>query len=731
MLLIKRKFAALRLFHLNILSACLWVAIFLVFFPFLGTARGQVKEEREVDSLERALSKQRTDTAIINVKILICNRCAEFNTDSGIKYGLEALAEAQKAGWSRGIARAYRFIGKNYYKRSEYEKSIMYFNKSIDLFTKIGDKLQVAKVLYDLGESYKDFGKSDSMLIAHKAAFDIIRSLDTTIEAVKMQLALGYNFYGVYYMEKGTYNESYAYLFKGLQLFEELKDVEYVTNITSNIGQVCFKLKDYKNALSYFSKALIANAQKKDSVEMAKSFLNIANVFNEQKKYDSALQNHFKALAIFRNRSPRWDNAASRTLVAIGDVYKNKGNFPEALDKMFEGLGLAQKSNDKESEYNAEGDIGEVYLMIASDTTGSIKEDKFVKANKVANFKKAIEYLQKAIIGLRELSDIEGIQYFSKLLSEAHRNVGDYREALESFLEYTAIKDSIFSKEKNEALIKLQTEREKQLAEKQIEIDRLEVEKKKKAEVYSYIGMAIMLVIIGLVVKNNVDQKKSNTIIVKEKKRSDELLLNILPSEVAEELKDKGSADAKFFEQVTVLFTDFVGFTKVSEKLTPQELVNELDGCFKGFDGIMGKYGIEKIKTVGDAYLAVCGLPAPDSDHAEKVVLAALEIRDFMVERKKVYGERTFDVRIGVHTGSVVAGIVGVKKFAYDIWGDTVNTAARMEQNSVAMHINISNKTYLLVKDKFHLTYRGEIQAKNKGELSMYFVDGKIEKETV
>jgi len=211
--------------------------------------------------------------------------------------------------------------------------------------------------------------------------------------------------------------------------------------------------------------------------------------------------------------------------------------------------------------------------------------------------------------------------------------------------------------------------------------------------------------------------------VVKQKERSEELLLNILPSEVAEELKDKGSAKAKLFDDVTVLFTDFVSFTNASERLSPQQLVDELNACFSAFDKIMAKYNIEKIKTVGDGYIAVSGLPLADINHAENIVKAAIEIREFMLSRRLELGENTFEIRIGVHCGSVVAGIVGVKKFAYDIWGDTVNIAARMEQNSEAGKINISQTTYELVKDKFTCIYRGEIEAKNKGKLKMYFVN--------
>ncbi len=229
----------------------------------------------------------------------------------------------------------------------------------------------------------------------------------------------------------------------------------------------------------------------------------------------------------------------------------------------------------------------------------------------------------------------------------------------------------------------------------------------------------------------NVELKNSNEeillrnkIIEEEKKRSDDLLLNILPSEVAEELKDKGSSAARYFEHVTVMFTDFVNFTRVSEQMSPQQLIDELDACFKAFDEIIGKYNIEKIKTIGDAYLAVTGLPKADDQHALHIVKAALDISAYIDSRKLQMGEKTFDVRVGIHSGSVVAGIVGVKKFAYDIWGDTVNVAARMEQNSESGRVNISGATYELVKQHFECEYRGKISAKNKGDMDMYFVNG-------
>jgi class 3 adenylate cyclase len=217
-----------------------------------------------------------------------------------------------------------------------------------------------------------------------------------------------------------------------------------------------------------------------------------------------------------------------------------------------------------------------------------------------------------------------------------------------------------------------------------------------------------------------------NKTIREEQQRSENLLLNILPSLVADELKKNGSTAARYFEDVSVLFADFVGFSKIAEQLQPQQLVTELDTAFKAFDEIIARHGLEKIKTIGDAYMCAGGLPDGGGSQIRDMVNAAREMQTWLsawnAEREKKRLPR-FDARIGIHRGPVVAGVVGSRKFAFDIWGDTVNVAARVEQAGEGGKINISGEAYEVVKTFAPCQYRGKIATKNKGEIDMYFVE--------
>ncbi|MEO1653283.1 MAG: adenylate/guanylate cyclase domain-containing protein, partial [Bacteroidota bacterium] len=225
--------------------------------------------------------------------------------------------------------------------------------------------------------------------------------------------------------------------------------------------------------------------------------------------------------------------------------------------------------------------------------------------------------------------------------------------------------------------------------------------------------------------KKNLLLENQKTEIVRQRDQSNQLLLNILPEEVAKELKENGKAKPQYYDMCTVLFTDFKGFTGIAEALSPTQLVQELDACFLRFDEIISQYNLEKIKTIGDAYMCAGGIPVSNKTNPVDAVKAGLAMQEFMDEfnrEKRQQGQPIWELRVGVHTGPLIAGVIGKHKFAYDVWGDTVNLAARMESSGEVGKVNISGSTHDLVKTHFNCTYRGKIQAKNKGEMDMYFV---------
>jgi adenylate cyclase len=233
----------------------------------------------------------------------------------------------------------------------------------------------------------------------------------------------------------------------------------------------------------------------------------------------------------------------------------------------------------------------------------------------------------------------------------------------------------------------------------------------------SFLFVQVFTAVLVMILAANLNQ---------ERRKVNHLLLHILPESIARELQQNEQVQPLEYDCATVLFTDFVGFTQIAERLTPQELIEELDGCFRHFDQIIRKCRLEKIKTIGDAYMAAGGIPQANATHAVDCVLAALEIAQFMAlmrEEKMAAGKPYWQLRLGIHSGRLVAGVIGSEKFAYDVWGDTVNTASRMESSGVANRINISRATYERVKDFFDCEYRGAIAAKNKGEIEMYFVN--------
>jgi class 3 adenylate cyclase len=296
-------------------------------------------------------------------------------------------------------------------------------------------------------------------------------------------------------------------------------------------------------------------------------------------------------------------------------------------------------------------------------------------------------------------------------LSLDYKATGDYESAFDYLSVYKVLIDE------QQYLEKLQLSINSRVAEETDKEIRLKEEANASRDRFIQLTIAIGVVSIFILFLL--------VLVAKERKKSEKLLLNILPKKIADKLKKYGKAESERYTDVTVYFSDIVGFTDTSATMEPDFLISELNDIFTMFDNIMEANGCERIKTIGDAYLAVCGMPNAFEDHALRMTSAALAIRDALKERNEK-SDIQWRIRIGLHTGSVVGGIVGIKKYIYDVFGDTINTASRMESNSEPMKINITPDVYNLIDDKFTFEKRELIDIKGKGQMQMYFVEAKV-----
>ena len=492
-----------------------------------------------------------------------------------------------------------------------------------------------------------------------------------------------------------------------------------------------------------------------DSLGLMRAYLAMSNIQISLIAYDKVDSIGRVALALW---NPAWKRTAIRNGLITNQAIAraNLGDLDGALSAFRMVYALARKENNLFDQDAALSNIGVIkemsgdidssdhYYRLAfaaartkGDSVFMVKQLMNLGYNRsvVGDHRTALLLLDSARVMARRKGLLEERMHIERWMSNAYRGLGRLDSSIACIDRHVALKDSFLSIETAKALTEMQEKYESEKKEKEIlglKADNLEGElkqarMKRTRNIYLFSGVGVVMLAAGLWSRLRFVHR-AKAAIQTEKDISEGLLLNILPEEVAAELKEKGEAEARLIEQVTVLFTDFKGFTAMSEKLSPKELVRDIHECFSAFDRIMERHGMEKIKTIGDAYMAAGGLPVPNTTHARDAVLAALELRDFIEQGRQdkiARGLPYFEVRIGLHTGPVVAGIVGVKKFAYDIWGDTVNTASRMESSGEAGRVNISEATHALVTGESGLVFtpRGKVQAKGKGEIEMWFVE--------
>ncbi len=739
----------------------------LLMLGFTGISFGQKQGQALIDSLQTELSKAKEDTNKVNVLNELSGEAGwEIgDLEKAQKYAQDALTLSQKIKYRKGEAGAYANFGIVYCYEGNYSDALENLFTALKISEEIGDKSSIANSYTEIGKIYGSQGNYPKVLEYHLASLKISeeigdkssiysnydniaiayfyqgnypKALENYFAGLKVQEKIGnkpgiasaYNCIGNVYGSQGNYPEALENYFAGLKISEEIGDTKGLAAFYGNIGNIYSRMGNYHKALENFFASLKIREKAGDKRGIANNYGNIGRVYSSQGKYSEALEKFFSALKISEEIGEK--SGIAYAYGNIGDVYRNQGNYFKSIDFQYKSLEIYKEIGYKLGESSSILNIGISYKSILTDTTLVLPIENYntllpsiaavSPADRRGLIRAAISHLEDAAKGFKDMGTLDEYKDAQKHLSEVYVLSGDYVRALDAYKEYSTYKDTVFNEEKSIEISRMEMTYE---FEKQQAIDRLESEEREafaQAEIkrQKIFRNSLMAGLFAFILFSVLIFRQRNKV-KKEKNRSENLLLNILPAEVAEELKEKGNTQAKQYSDVSILFTDFVSFTQTAETLSPEKLVQELHECFTVFDNIIECNGLEKIKTIGDAYLAVCGLPVANPLHAQRTVQAALEIRDFIAQRK--LKENVFEIRIGVHTGSVVAGIVGVKKFAYDIWGDTVNTAARMESSSEAGKVNISETTYQIVKDDFTCKYRGKIDAKGKGEIDMYFVE--------
>ncbi len=683
------------------------------------------QENNVADSLARLLKRARIDTVKVNLLNDLAWELKFDNPQQAIVYLDSALSLSRKLNFKKGEGNAYNFRGVVEDIHGNSEAAIDFFQKALAIRESLGDRKGVASLLNNIGNVRENRGDYLGALQSYQQSLKIREELQDTARILRAY----YNI-AIVLESMGDYPAALDNVYRYLEGVEPLKDETAIANAWNIIGNIKTEVGDYSEAGKAYNVALQLHRKQGNDWQVASVLNNIANLNDTEaeklmdagnlsdsvlQKYKAAIALHEEALEIRKRLEDTGGQAEiynniGYVLKNLGSFYKDSGNLPEALKTWDETESYFQRSLEiREAEGDRAG-IMEIYNGIAD------------VRRRQQRYPEALDFTKRYYEIAKEIKDVKFEQNGLKDLARIYFKMGEYKTAYEYREAYDELRYARF----NEERIQAEAARESEYASQKIQWQEQEL-KLQEADLQiaanirnSLIGGAALLLLLALVLFNR------NKIIRTEKQRSENLLLNILPAQTAEELKTHGKAKARRYDAVTVLFSDFKSFTQIAEQTTPEELVAELDECFQAFDEIATRYGIEKIKTIGDAYLCAGGLPVPTTGHAGSVVRAALDMQQVMLklrERQRAEGKPEFHCRIGIHTGPVVAGVVGKKKFAYDIWGDTVNMAARMEQSGEANRVNISQSTYELVKDQFQCTHRGKISAKNKGEVDMYFVE--------
>ena len=655
-----------------------WTGIFLwmlALVPVSVPAQEQI-ERQGSDPLQ---GKQQVDTARIQA-MLEEAESLRFNmiADSAIALAQEAIRLSDDAGYEVGKAEGFSTIGGVYYDQSNFEQAQVFFNRALSVYEKEADTTGISRIQNSLGTMYSDLGDYPMALEYYLKSLRNGQRMSDTIRIATAYMNLG----TVYQEDESTYPQA---------------------------------KESYQEAIDMFGK-------KNYKIGVAGTQLNFGDWYVEVGEGNLEREQKAQAIKDFQEAIPYLEDALegfrevgyypAYPLNSLGRAYFGLGQYDTALRYYGEALVEAGMNPNPSVETTT-------YLGL-----GEVRSKQGLYAQAIEDFQKALELAKQTGVLSDQEESYEG-------LSEAYAALNQFDRAFEAQQNYSVVRESLkaadYAKEMSRQRVSFgleNAERENQLLKTQNSLNELQIERDARAKQLLMVILGLFLAIIAGFIFQYFYIRRTNKRLAFERNRSDQILLNILPQEVAEELKEYGYTKAKEFRNITVLFTDFKAFSLIAERVSAEMLVKSVDYYFKNFDEITERHNLEKIKTIGDAYMCAGGIPTPNKTHARDSFEAALEILQFVkaTELNPPKGIYPFQIRIGLNSGPVVAGVVGTKKFAYDIWGNTVNIAARMESGSVPGRINVSENIYLELKGDYEFTYRGELEVKNQS-FKMYFAE--------
>ena len=655
--------------HKNILSLKRIILIILL----LCNALWINAQDQKADSLKSVIETLREDSTKVKALNELSFLLWDTKPDISIMYAMEAMELANKIDFKKGVAYALKNIGIAYFAKSDYISVFEYWEQSLAVFDSIGDMNGVSNILNNIGSVYFEQGDDASAVEYFIRAIKIAEDSGN-----KLRMASAYLNIGTLYSNKvDTQEKAKEYFSLALKIAEELNLYDMLGTTAVNIGEYYYDMNEYDSALIYYDMSLKA-FEIDGSGTIPYTLNNIGILHATRGEYPSAIKFHEDAYAISKQNKDKKQMAQS--LIGLGNAYKLSNDFQSSLKPFLEAEEIG-----KEIGINKE--LQEVYQGLS--------------------------------IVYSELQDYTNAFRYQTLLTEINYEL--YNAENDKKIEKMQFTYEI---DKQKVQINLLTA--------ETALQEAEVKRQKMFRNAMLVGLVLIVIIAVIIFRNYREKVKINKVLDKQHAEIESLILNILPKEIAKELQAEGQATPRYYEQASVLFTDFKGFTSISQGLTPNELVDHLNSFFHAFDDIMEAYNIEKIKTIGDAYMCAAGIPMPNKTHPIDIVKAGLAIQEYISKKNKeleANGEPPWNLRVGIHTGPVVAGVVGKKKYAYDVWGSTVNIASRMESNGEIGKVNISEDTYNLVKDKYNCLHRGKIMAKNVGEIDMYFIENEVKED--